>query len=191
MPALLDRYIPEPLVRERFRTTIAAPAPLVLEVASRFDLQSLPLVHGIFRMRELLMRAGPVPPRRATGLVEELTALGWGLLESRPAEHLVYGAACQPWLAEVRFVPIPPGEFPGYAEPERVKIAWTLEVEALEPAVTRLSHETRVVGTDAQATDRFRRYWRWARFGIIAIRLLLLPAIRRAAEREWAARKPR
>jgi hypothetical protein len=43
------------------------------------------------------------------------------------------------------------------------------------------------VATDAGARLKFRRYWRWARFGIVAIRLLLLPAIRRAAERRWAA----
>jgi hypothetical protein len=41
------------------------------------------------------------------------------------------------------------------------------------------------VATDAPARARFRRYWRWARFGIVSIRLLLLPAVRRAAERQW------
>jgi hypothetical protein len=41
------------------------------------------------------------------------------------------------------------------------------------------------VATDAPARARFRRYWRWARFGIVAIRLLLLPAVRREAERRW------
>jgi hypothetical protein len=41
------------------------------------------------------------------------------------------------------------------------------------------------VATDAQALRKFRRYWRWARFGIIAIRVLMLPAVRRAAERRW------
>ena len=39
------------------------------------------------------------------------------------------------------------------------------------------------MATDAGASDKFRRYWRFARFGIIAIRLLILPAIRRDAER--------
>jgi hypothetical protein len=43
------------------------------------------------------------------------------------------------------------------------------------------------VATDAEARRRFRRYWRWARFGIVAIRLLILPAIRREAERRWTA----
>jgi hypothetical protein len=190
MPALLDRFIPRPAIRERFQITIAAPAALVLDVATTFDLQSIPLVHGIFRLRELLLRAGPIPPRRATGLLEEMLGLGWGLLQSRPGEYLVCGAQCQPWSAAVTFTPVPLDEFATYAVPGRVKIAWTLEVEALEPAVTRFSHETRAVATDAVAGARFRRYWRWARFGIIAIRLLLLPAIRRAAERRWAEQRP-
>ena len=66
-----------------------------------------------------------------------------------------------------------------------MKIAWTLEAEALGPALTRFAQETRAVATDEQARIRFRRYWRWARFGIIAIRLLMLPALRRSAERRW------
>jgi hypothetical protein len=45
------------------------------------------------------------------------------------------------------------------------------------------------VATDEPARTAFRRYWRWARFGIIAIRLLLLPAVRRAAEQQWSTGK--
>jgi hypothetical protein len=71
-----------------------------------------------------------------------------------------------------------------------VKIAWTLEAESLGSAVTRFAHETRAMATDAGARIRFRRYWRWARFGIVGIRLLLMPAIRRAAERRWVAAQP-
>jgi hypothetical protein len=86
----------------------------------------------------------------------------------------------------VGFTPIPPDVFASYAEPGQVKIAWTLEAESLGPALTRFVHETRVVATDAGARAKFRGYWRWARFGIVAIRLLLLPAIRRRSERRWA-----
>ena len=69
-----------------------------------------------------------------------------------------------------------------WRDPDRVKIAWTLEVEPLGPDSARLSTETRAVATDADARRKFLRYWRWARFGIVAIRLLMLPAIRRQAE---------
>ena len=91
----------------------------------------------------------------------------------------------QPWLADVKFTAIAPQEFAAYAEPDQVKIAWTLEAEELAPDLTRFAQETRAVATDAEARAKFRRYWRWARFGIVAIRLLLLPAVRREAERRW------
>lgn len=187
-PALLDRFLPRFDVRERFDTVVAAPADLVLQTAVDFDMQSLPLVKLIFRTRETLMGAKP-PPRRSQGIVAETTSLGWGVLASQSGRYIACGAACQPWLADVTFIPIPAEAFADYGEPDRVKIAWTLETEPLGPETTRLSHETRAMATDDQARIKFRRYWRWARFGIIAIRLLLLPAVRRSAQRQWMPAK--
>jgi hypothetical protein len=187
MPSSLDLFIPRPDVRERFHTTINAPAPLVMDVATNFDMQSLPLVHAIFWLREKLMRATPSMPRKVRGLLAETQGMGWGLLVEQPGRLIVCGAACQPWMASPGFTPIPAERFAAYAGPNQVKIAWTLEADPLGPATTRFTHETRAVATDAQARLRFRRYWRWARFGIVAIRLLLLPAVRRAAERRWSA----
>ena len=184
----LDAFIPRPDVRERFEKRIEAPAALVMEAATDLDLQSLPLVRAIFWLREKVMRVPPQPARRRQGLLAETRELGWGTLVEEPGRLIVCGAACQPWRAEVEFTPIPARRFAAYPEPNQVKIAWTLEAEALGPALTRFVHETRVVATDAEARARFGRYWRWARFGIVAIRLLLLPAVRRSAERRWAQR---
>jgi hypothetical protein len=182
--AALDPFIPAPDVRERFSVEIRAPAALVMEEARSFDLQSLPLVKLVFRLRERLMGASPAP-RVPQGIVAETRSLGWGTLVEEPDRLLVCGARCQPWLAEVTFRAIPVEEFAGYQEPGQVKIGWTLEAEALGPARTRFSHETRVLATDEESRRRFRRYWRWARVGIIGIRLLLMPAIRRRAEHRW------
>jgi hypothetical protein len=182
----MDPFIPAPDVAERFASRIKAPAPLVFEVACGIDLHSLSLVRGIFWLRERLMGARPrASPREPQGLLRELLGLGWGLLVNEPGRLLVGGAACQPWNANVVFQPIAPSRFAAYAEPDQVKIAWTLEAQPLGPALTRFVTETRAVATDATARARFRRYWRWARFGIVAIRLLLLPAVRREAERRW------
>ncbi|GMV58119.1 MAG: hypothetical protein AMXMBFR72_12300 [Betaproteobacteria bacterium] len=186
-PAPLDRFIPQPDVRERFEIVIAAPADLVMQTAVEFDMQSLPLVKAIFRLRERFMRATPAAPRKPQGIVAETRALGWGLLLETPGRLIACGATCQPWLADVKFTPIAPEQFAAYAEPDQVKIAWTLEAEPLGPATTRFAQETRAIATDASARAKFRRYWRWARFGIVAIRLLLLPAVRRTAQRRWAA----
>ncbi|MGH7725648.1 MAG: hypothetical protein ACREOU_09485 [Candidatus Eiseniibacteriota bacterium] len=180
----LDSFIPHPYVRERFETTIRAPAALVLGVARSFDMQSPPLVRAIIRLRERFMGAQGTP-RTPRGLVDEMLGLGWGLLVDRPGELVIMGASCQPWLPDVVFTAVPSAHFRSYAEPDRVKIAWTLEARELDLAVTRFGQETRVVATDGGARIKFRNYWRWARFGIVAIRLVLLPEIRKAAEREW------
>ena len=181
----LAAFIPSPDVRERFAIQVKAPAALVFEVATEIDLQSLAAVRCIFRLREKLVGAGPLPPRQPQGLLRELLDLGWGVLVDQPGRLVVGGAACQPWKADVVFHRIPAHGFASYDEPNHVKIAWTLEAEPIGPTLTRFTSETRAVATDAAARARFRRYWRWARFGIVAIRLLLLPAVRREAERRW------
>lgn len=184
-PSPLTAFIPAPDVRERFSIRVRAPAGLVFEVATEIDLQSLAPVRWIFRLREKLMRAGPLPPRHPQAMLQELLGLGWGILLEQPGRLIVGGAACQPWKADVVFRAIPAAQFASYNEPDQVKIAWTLEAEPIGTALTHFSSETRVVATDAAARARFRRYWRWARFGIVAIRRLLLPAVRREAERRW------
>lgn len=186
-PALLDRFIPAPDIRERFETTIRAPAAVVMQVAADFDMQSVRAVRAIFRLREALLGARRQPPRRPQGIVEETKNLGWGVLQEKPGRAVIMGARCQPWLADVRFSALDAQEFAAYSEADQVKIAWTLEAEPIAGDVTRFAQETRAVATDAGARRKFLRYWRWARFGIIAIRLLMLPAVRRTAERRWAA----
>jgi hypothetical protein len=70
--------------------------------------------------------------------------------------------------------------------PGHVKIAWTLETEAVDAGHSILASETRAVGTSPDAQRHFRSYWSWAQFGIHTIRWLLLPAIRRDAEARYA-----
>lgn len=181
--APLDVFIPRPEVRARHEITIRAPAESVWAVCSEFDLQSIPLVRATFWLRSKVMGASTTDRWRSEGLLKDLRGMGWGALREEPPHLFVAGAACQPWLADVEFTPLGPSEFRGFETPERVKIAWTLEIEALEEERSRLATETRVVATDDAARRRFRRYWRWARFGIVGIRWFLLPAIRHEAER--------
>lgn len=185
-PACLDRFMPRFDVRERFETTIRAPAACVMKTAVEFDMQSIGLVRGVFRLREWLMSADPAPVRAPQGILAETRSLGWGLLEQEQGRLVACGAVCQPWLANVQFTALAPERFPGYQEPGQVKIAWTLEALGTGTESTCFAQETRAVATDAEARRKFMRYWRWARFGIIGIRLLLLPAIRRTAERNWS-----
>lgn len=174
-------------VRERHEIVIRAPAAVVLEAAKHFDLYSIPLVRSIIRMREQVMRARrePEPPHR--GLVDLMRGFGWGTLVDQPGLY-VAGARCQPWVPNVVFEPIPPDRFADDREPDRVKILWSLEAQEIASMQSRFATETRAVATDDRARAHFQPYWSWARYGIVAIRWLMLPALRREAEREWQAR---
>lgn len=188
-PSVVDRFIPCPDVSERHEVLVHAPAALVFDVAAHFDLQSLPLVRAIFWLRTALMRSKAASRWSPTGgLVSETTAMGWGTLASEPGRLHVAGAVAEPWLPDVRFRPIPPEQFASFAEPGLVKIVWTIECEALEPVLTRFRTDTRVAATDAGARTKFRAYWRKAGIGILLIRWLLLPAVRRQSERRFRNR---
>jgi hypothetical protein len=182
---LIERFIPAWDVRTYHEMIVQAPASTVFGVAEHFDLQSIPLVRAIFWLRGKILGAGNQPPRRPVGLVEETKALGWGELTRRPGRELVMGAATQPWVADVKFTVVPPDDFLGYAEPDRVKIVWTLEAVPIEPTLTLFRTETRVRATDMAARARFLKYWRFVRFGVVLIRWLELPALRRAAELQY------
>ena len=184
---VLDRFIPDPDVQIRHKIMVRAPAALVLETAQTFDLGSAPLVRAIFWLRGMILGAKAAAPDWSLGFVSVMLRMGWGVLAAESDRWFVAGAVCQPWLADVVMMPIPPDEFAGYSEPDRVKIIWTLEVEPVGEALTRFTTETRAMGTDDQAQAKFRRYVRRFGLGMAMIRWLLLPAIRREADRRWRA----
>jgi len=183
---VLDAFIPVPDIRERHTLPVHAPADVAADVARHFDMASLPLVRSAFWLRGKLMGArGPDAQRPMD--VASLLRMGWGLLAEAPGRFFAAGAKCQTWRGNVVFTPVEASQFASYSEPGFVKIAWTFETEPLGPTLTSLASETRAVGTDAAARIEFLRYWRWARFGIVGIRRLLLPAIRRSAQQRWSA----
>lgn len=179
--ASIGDFIPEFDVRERFERRVNAPPEVVMQTAYGFDMQSIWLIRAIINARKVVL-GGTWEKRRPRGLVEETRELGWGTLAEEPGRLLICGAVCRPWFGDVVFTPIPPEDFAAYNEPDQVKIAWTLEAEEAEPGLTLFIHEVRAAATDDEARRKFLKYWRWARFGIIAIRLLLLPAIKKRAE---------
>lgn len=183
----IESFMPGSDVGTCHEIIIHAPANIVFDVAEQFDLMSIPVVRAIFWLRGKIMHASRTAPRRPTGLVAETKSLGWGELARRPGSELVMGATTQPWNADVTFTAIPPDAFLAYAEPEQVKIVWTLEAVPIEPSLTLFRTETRALATDAGAREKFLRYWRFARIGILMIRWLQLPALRKAAERRYRA----
>lgn len=181
---LLDQFLPSPEVRECHEIGVAAPASTTYEAARALVLDQSPVIRAIFRGRELLMgatrRSGPSQPQP---FLEQMPALGWGLLADVPERKLVFGAVTQPWRADVVFRSLPPEMFANFAEPGYTKIVWTVEVEPVGPDATIFRTETRVATTDPEARARFRRYWAFLSPGILLIRREILRLVKRKAER--------
>ncbi len=181
---LIDRFIAKPDFRERHHIDIHAPADLVLDIATKTDIQALPVVRTLIWIRGRVMRA-QAEPRKATRLLEELCSLGWNVLEHVPDRAFVLGVVAQPWNGDPGFRGVAAERFAMFAEPNLVKIVATLEAEPITATMTRFTTETRVKATDAGAYAAFRRYWRRVVPGIVLIRLAMLRALKREAESRY------
>jgi hypothetical protein len=180
---LLDRFMPAYDVVERHHIRVAAPAAATLDAAREQDLLGLPLVHAIFRAREIVLRATPDDRPQPRGLLAATLSLGWGILAEVEDRKVVVGAVTKPWEPNVIFRALPPDEFAAFSEPGFVKIVWTLRADPIDSETSIFRTETRAIATDPTARARFRRYWAFASPGIALIRMLSLRPLRRDAER--------
>jgi hypothetical protein len=187
---LLDAFMPRYDVVDRLQRHVQAGAAATLEAAERQDLMSAPAIRAIFKLRQLVM-GGPVEAeRQPEPLMEQMKALGWVELARVPGREVVMGAVTQPWKSHVTFRSVAPGEFASFAEPNYVKIAWTLRADPLGPGASIFRTETRAIATDEAARSRFRTYWAFVSPGVWLIRRLSGPAMSRDAQRRQAAVPP-
>jgi hypothetical protein len=184
---LLDRFMPAYEVADRHSVRVAAPAAVTYSAAKRTNLDDSPLVRGIFKAREFLMRSKPAAGLRRHGIVAETQSLGWGVLAEVPDRQIVMGAITRPWEANPTFQALPSAEFANFRQPGYVKIVWTLRADPTGDDASVFRTETRAVATDEPARSKFRRYWALLSPGIIIIRWAMLPLVKSEAERRAGA----
>ena len=182
---LLDRLMPTYDVIERHELAIAVPADITFAAARDVELDGSRIIRAIFRARELILRSQPESAALPKPLVEAMTSIGWRILAEDPGRELVFGAVTKPWESDPTFRPLSAEEFTAFAEPDHVKIAWTLRVEPTADGGSVFHSETRAVATDGAARRKFRLYWSFLSPGIIIIRHAMLPGVKAAAERRW------
>jgi hypothetical protein len=180
--SLLDGFMPRYDVVERHRIEIAAPAAVVMRAAKEMDVRGGALADAVFKAREIVMGAESPVPRVARGLLGETISLGWRILAEVPDREIVVGAVTKPWEGDVKFIGVAPEQFAAFAQPEFVKIAWTLRADPIAAHRTVFRTETRALATDAVARSKFRRYWALASPGIWLIRRLSLAPLKADAE---------
>lgn len=183
--ALLDEFMREHEVCDRHHIAVAAPPAVTFAAARALDLTSSRIVRAIIAARALLLRAKAPPPAASRGFVEDMQAMGWGLLAEVPGREIVMGGVTRPWEADPVFRAIPPEQFAAFAERGYVKIVFTLRVDPTPDGGSIFRTETRAIATDPVARARFRRYWAALSPGILLIRRVMLPPIKTAAERAW------
>jgi hypothetical protein len=181
--ALLDRFMPTYDVAERHHITVSAPAAVTLSAARELQLGQHAVVRAIFKAREWILGAAPDEQHRPPGLLAEVRALGWVVLDEIPDRELVVGAVTRPWEANVTFRSIPANHFAAFQEPGYVKIVWTLRADPIDTGRSIFRTETRAVATDPVARTKFRRYWSFLSPGIILIRWAGLRPLKADAER--------
>ena len=180
---LLDRFMPVYDVVERHHIRVGAPASVVLDTAKESDLFDTPVARAIFKAREVLMGSAPDDRDRPKGMLAMTLSLGWGVLAETPEREVVVGAVTKPWDANPVFRSIPGPDFAAFAEPDYVKIVWTLRADPIGPGESVFRTETRAVATDAGARRKFRRYWALLSPGIAMLRWLSLAPLKKEAER--------
>ena len=180
---LLDLFIPKYDVAERHHVVVAAPADVTFGALVDMSLEQSPLIRAIFRAREVLLRAGAGQEPPGGTLLALTRELGWKVLAETPGQEIVMGAVTRPWEPNVVFRGLTAEQFPGFDEPDYVKIVWTLRADAIDERSSIARSETRAVATDAPARRKFR--WYWARFsaGIALIREVSMRLVRKEAER--------
>lgn len=180
---LLNQFMPVYEIAERHHIRIAATPDITMKAAAEASFQESPAIQTIIRAREFVLGAShnALPSRH--GLMSEVQALGWRILAKVPGREYVVGAVTQPWLPDVVFRGLSPDDFIRFNDPDFVKIAWTLRADPDGEGHSIFRTETRVMTTDPHAREKFR--WYWAKFspGILIIRQVLLPQVKRDAER--------
>ena len=114
----------------------------------------------------------------------------WVVLADVPDREVVVGAVTKPWEPNVTFRSVPADAFAAFAEPDYIKIAWTLRADPAHDGTSVFRTETRAVPTDAASRARFRRYWPVFSPGIKLIRRMALREVKARAEQRVHAGGP-
>ena len=189
---LLDAQMPRFDFVERHEVGVRAPPASAFAALRRADLGGGPLTRTLFVLRALpgLVLSPRDTARRFLGArgsrgraLGAIASAGFVILAEEAGREIVLGTIGRFWQPSGGMRPFAPDEFARFDEPGWAKGAWSFRVEPAPGGGSTLSTETRVLCTDPRSRRTFRRYWWIVRPFSGLIRLEMLRAIRREAER--------
>jgi hypothetical protein len=122
---------------------------------------------------------------KATPFLDIFTRWGYALLVQEPGCELVGGGILR-FSSGARPKVTDPQSFLGFVEPGCAKVTLNFCVEEVGEGWSRVTTQTRILGTDRSGRRRFGAYWRVIYPGSAIIRRMLLRAIKRRAEQDSA-----
>jgi hypothetical protein len=175
MPELLAEVMPRYDVHERHELWVPAAPQHAYDAVKAVSAREVRLFGPLMRLRTLGRSAHVFDPHAP--LLDEMLKIGFVKLGERPGGEIVVGAIGRFW-SPTRNRPRETDDFAAFDEPGYAKAAMNFTVRP-DGDGSRITTETRIVGTDAAAARKFRRYWVLIRPGSGAIRRSWLKAIRR------------
>jgi hypothetical protein len=159
----LDRVIATPRLVEIDRVDLAAPPNVVWARVRHGALGRSRTARALFAIRTAVGRwvgdETPAGDVRIDDLTSSPDRPGFQRLIDDPPRELVVGAIGRVWRLRIPFVHVADAAaFAAFAEPEYVKVAWSIRVTPHGPG-SHLELEVRVDATDDRAWRRFRVYF--------------------------------
>jgi hypothetical protein len=182
---LIDDFLPAYDENEYHQVEIDAPPERAYQALLNLNLSDSKLVRLLLALRGMpaLLRKGAAPGEETCFNLQGLLQSGFVMLAGAPEKELVLGLVGQFWKPSGNILKISAEDFPGFEKAGFAKAVWNFAVDEKSPKHTRLSTETRILCLDPSSRRRFRLYWRLIRPFSGFIRLEMLRAIRREAER--------
>ena len=181
---LLEAFAPNPDASEIHHIEIAASPEAVYRALWTADLGRSLIVKALLALRSLpeLIRTGGKGSSAQELTLQTLIDRGFGRLAEEPDHEIVLGVSGRFWRPTGNLEPFTREAFSRPVLPGMAQAVWNFRVLPTGDRRTTLSTETRVTCGDAASRLKLRLYWFVIRPFSGLIRVMMLRAVRHAAE---------
>jgi len=182
--SLIDDAAPHPDAAEFHEIKVHASPDVVYRALWTTDLRASPIVKSLLALRSLPAVVMGRKTSAATSAVtlRRIIDRGFGLLAEEPGREILLGVAGRFWRPTGNVEPFDRDSFSRPVPPGMARGLWNFKVVAAGDRETILSTETRVTCGDPASRRRFRLYWLVIRPFSGLVRIIMLRAIRDAAQ---------
>jgi hypothetical protein len=172
---LQEKYLPGFHFNEKHSIVISASPEIIASQIETLDASSSWIVRALLAMRGI--------PKGTSKGIEGWKKMGFILLEQQDKE-IILGLMGQFWKASGNVQKVEAEKFVSFSDSEFAKATWNFEIKPYKTNQVVLETETRILCMNENTRKKFGRYWFFIRPFSGLIRMQMLKAIKKKAERE-------